>query len=123
MFGGTMRGFNSDELLNRTIRGTVQVMSDGNIRWSFVSSVRVHDVNKQNSTYSSRLSTFRFQCITATTSGGSIGSSPCEFLYLITLSSSEGVQIGGVCSAAGVVGAWSGARHDQGWSRHLHQPF
>ena len=42
-----MRGFNSDELLNRTIRGTVRVMSDGNIRWSFVSSVRMRDVNKQ----------------------------------------------------------------------------
>jgi hypothetical protein len=71
-----MRGFNSDELFNRTIRGTVRVMSDGNIRWSFVSSVRMHDVNKQNSAYGSPLSSFRFQCITATTSGGSIVPSP-----------------------------------------------
>ena len=37
-------------------------------------------------------------------------------LVCITSSrSSEGVQIGGVCSAAGVVGAWSGAHHGQGW--------
>ncbi|KAI9445487.1 hypothetical protein H4582DRAFT_1915769 [Lactarius indigo] len=50
-FGGTMR-----------VRGTVCVMKDGNIRWSFS-------------------------------------------FELITSSSSEGVQIGGVCSAAGVVGA------------------
>ncbi|KAI0307537.1 hypothetical protein B0F90DRAFT_1807020 [Multifurca ochricompacta] len=63
-FGGTMRGFNSDsdEILNRVVRGTVRLMKDGNIRWSF----------------------FR------------------------------GVQIGGVCSSAGVVGAWSGAHHGQG---------
>jgi hypothetical protein len=36
-FGGTMRGFNSDDVLNRAIRGNVQVMKDGNIRWSYVS--------------------------------------------------------------------------------------
>ena len=33
-----MRGFNSDEALNRVVRGTVRVMKDGNIRWSFVSA-------------------------------------------------------------------------------------
>jgi hypothetical protein len=32
-----MRGFNSDEVLNRKVRGTVRVMKDGDIRWSFVS--------------------------------------------------------------------------------------
>jgi hypothetical protein len=32
-----MRGFNSDEVLNRAVRGTVRVMKDGDIRWSFVS--------------------------------------------------------------------------------------
>lgn len=32
-----MWGFNSDEALNRVVRGTVRVMKDGNIRWSFVS--------------------------------------------------------------------------------------
>jgi len=37
-----MRGFNSDEVLNRAVRGTVRVMEDGNIRWSFV-SVWAHD--------------------------------------------------------------------------------
>ncbi len=36
-FEGTMRGFNSDEVLNREVRGTVRAMGDGNIRWSFVS--------------------------------------------------------------------------------------
>ncbi|KAI9460211.1 hypothetical protein BJY52DRAFT_286081 [Lactarius psammicola] len=72
-FGGTMRGFNSDEALNRVVRGTVRVMKDGNIRWSFVSIFKHHDQW-----------------------------------------SSEGVQIGGVCSAAGVVGAWSSAHHEQG---------
>ncbi|KAH9075768.1 hypothetical protein EDB83DRAFT_2218397, partial [Lactarius deliciosus] len=75
-FGGTMRGFNSEEALNRVVRGTVCVMKDGNIRWSFVSAL--------------------------------------ESFELITSSSSEGVQIGGVCSAAGVVGAWSSAHHEQG---------
>ncbi|KAH9176997.1 hypothetical protein EDB89DRAFT_1937563 [Lactarius sanguifluus] len=68
-----MRGFNSEEALNRVVRGTVCVMKDGNIRWSFVSIFKHHDQW-----------------------------------------SSEGVQIGGVCSAAGVVGAWSGAHHEQG---------
>ncbi|KAI9512320.1 hypothetical protein F5148DRAFT_16879 [Russula earlei] len=72
-FAGTMRGFNSDAVLHRAVRGTIRVMEDGNIRWSFVSIYNSHDQW-----------------------------------------SSEGVQIGGVCSAAGVVGAWSGARHDQG---------
>lgn len=28
--------------------------------------------------------------------------------------SSEGIQIGGVCSAAGVVGTWTGAHHEEG---------
>ncbi|KAI0296651.1 hypothetical protein BC826DRAFT_1004124 [Russula brevipes] len=42
-FGGTMRGFNSDEVLNRSVRGTVRVMRDGNIRWSFVSIYNRHD--------------------------------------------------------------------------------
>lgn len=37
-FGGTMRGFNSDDVLNRGIRGTVQIMKDGHIQWSYVSS-------------------------------------------------------------------------------------
>ena len=37
-FGGTMRGFNSDEVLDRAVKGTVSVMPDGNIRWSFVSA-------------------------------------------------------------------------------------
>ena len=37
-FEGTMRGFNSDETLNRVVRGTVRAMKDGNIRWSFVST-------------------------------------------------------------------------------------
>jgi hypothetical protein len=40
-----MRGFNSDELLNREVRGTVRVMEDGNIRWSFVSVLRATDSN------------------------------------------------------------------------------
>ncbi|KAI5123736.1 hypothetical protein M0805_000329 [Coniferiporia weirii] len=30
--------------------------------------------------------------------------------------SSEGIQIGNVCSAAGVVGTWTGAHHEEGWS-------
>ena len=30
--------------------------------------------------------------------------------------SSEGIQIGNVCSAAGVVGSWTGATHDDGTS-------
>ena len=33
-----MRGFNSDDVLNRGIRGTVQIMKDGHIQWSYVSS-------------------------------------------------------------------------------------
>ncbi|KAI0271578.1 hypothetical protein BC834DRAFT_450887 [Gloeopeniophorella convolvens] len=78
-FGGTMRGFNSDEVLDRAVRGTVRVMEDGNIRWSFVSIYNSHDQW-----------------------------------------SSEGVQIGDVASAAGVVGAWSGAHHEQGESRRVH---
>ena len=45
----------------------------------------------------------------------------CEFRPVITSScSSEGVQIGGVCSAAGVVGAWSGAYHKQGWALFIY---
>ena len=32
-----MRGFNSDEAMNRPVLGTVRVMEDGNIRWSYVS--------------------------------------------------------------------------------------
>lgn len=38
------------------------------------------------------------------------------FVLITSSRSSEGVQIGGVCSAAGVVGAWSGAHHKQGWA-------
>jgi hypothetical protein len=38
-----MRGFNSDDVLNRAIRGNVQVMKDGNIRWSYVSVYRARD--------------------------------------------------------------------------------
>ncbi|KAI0047683.1 hypothetical protein FA95DRAFT_1558888 [Auriscalpium vulgare] len=72
-FGGTMRGFNAEEVLARAVRGTVRIMEDGNIRWSFTS---IYDSNDQWS--------------------------------------SEGVQIGNVCSAAGVVGAWTGAYHDHG---------
>ncbi|KAI0063176.1 hypothetical protein BV25DRAFT_1915498 [Artomyces pyxidatus] len=72
-FGGTMRGFNAEEQLDRAVRGTVRVMPDGNIRWSFTSIYDSHDQW-----------------------------------------SSEGVQIGGVCSAAGVVGAWTGAYHEHG---------
>lgn len=49
-------------------------------------------------------------------SGSPLDSSLC----LITSPSSEGVQIGGVCSAAGVVGAWSGAHHEQGWFSSVH---
>ncbi|KAH8992060.1 hypothetical protein EDB92DRAFT_1991166 [Lactarius akahatsu] len=89
-FGGTMRGFNSEEALNRVVRGTVWVMKDGNIRWSFVSAPGGQQ--PYNTAYL-RLS---------------------ESFELITSSSSEGVQIGGVCSAAGVVGAWSSAHHEQG---------
>jgi len=37
-----MRGFNSDEAMNRPVLGTVRVMEDGNIRWSYV-SVWAHD--------------------------------------------------------------------------------
>ena len=68
-FGGTMRGFNSDEILNRAVRGTVRVMEDGNIRWSFVSVwaqwiVRLHVAYLYLRP--------RFQYITVTTSGGSV---------------------------------------------------
>ncbi len=31
--GGTIRGFNSDEVLTRAVRDTVWIMRDGNIRW------------------------------------------------------------------------------------------
>jgi len=72
-FAGLMRGFNSDEVLDRGVRGTVRVMDDGHIRWSFVSMYDGHDQW-----------------------------------------SSEGVQVGNVCSAAGVVGSWSGAYHEHG---------
>ncbi|KAA1468456.1 hypothetical protein DENSPDRAFT_466423 [Dentipellis sp. KUC8613] len=72
-FAGTMRGFNSDEVLDRAVRGTVSVMPDGNVRWSFVS---LYNSQEQWS--------------------------------------SEGIQLGGVCSAAGIVGIWSGAFHDHG---------
>jgi hypothetical protein len=108
-----MRGFNSDELLNRTVRGTVRVMRDGNIRWSFV-SVRVRDVDKQ--LYIELMPVFSQVSIYNRHDQWRFDRSvPCEYLlYLITPSSSEGVQIGGVCSAAGVVGAWSGAHHEQG---------
>ena len=44
------------------------------------------------------------------------GSSREYFLRLILSRSSEGVQIGGQCSAAGIVGAWSGAQHAEGRS-------
>jgi hypothetical protein len=40
---------------------------------------------------------------------------PCSNAYDARLSvifSSEGVQIGGIASAFGVIGAWTGARHD-----------
>ena len=46
------------------------------------------------------------------------GSSREYFLRLILSRSSEGVQIGGQCSAAGIVGAWSGAQHAEGRSFH-----
>ncbi|THH12835.1 hypothetical protein EW146_g7328 [Bondarzewia mesenterica] len=72
-FAGTMRGFNSDEVLDRALKGTIAVMPDGNIRWSFVSIYDGHDQW-----------------------------------------SSEGVQLGNVCSAAGIVGAWTGALHEHG---------
>lgn len=32
------------------------------------------------------------------------------------LNSSEGVQIGGICSAAGIVGTWTGVSHEDGES-------
>jgi hypothetical protein len=82
-----MRGFNSDELLNRAVRGTVRVTKDGNFRWSFV-SVPV-DVVNSDSTYGLCLSSLRSPCMTATTSGGSIN------LSLRTLISDHAKQFGG----------------------------
>ncbi len=38
---------------------------------------------------------------------------------LVHIYSAEGVQIGNVASAAGVVGAWTGAHHDDGLSSCL----
>ena len=35
-------------------------------------------------------------------------------LTLLYVNSSEGIQIGGVSSAAGVVGIWTGAHHEEG---------
>lgn len=67
-FGGTMRGFNSDDVLNRGIRGTVQVMKDGHIQWSYVSLNR-----QQKYTIAYRLPPTRLQYITVSTNGGSIG--------------------------------------------------
>lgn len=47
-------------------------------------------------------------------------------IYQAVLSSSEGVQLGAVRSAAGVVGVWTGATHDDGTLGHcsvLRSPF
>jgi hypothetical protein len=67
-----MRGFNSDEVLNRAVRGTVRAMRDGNIRWSFVSSfcVRLEQATLRYS-LSPVPPKSRFRFITMTTSGGS----------------------------------------------------
>jgi hypothetical protein len=68
-----MRGFNSDEILNRAVRGTVRVMEDGYIRWSFV-SVWTRDGLRDYIWLILCLQP-RFQYITVTTSGGSSGQS------------------------------------------------
>ncbi|KAI0317999.1 hypothetical protein OF83DRAFT_1171490 [Amylostereum chailletii] len=72
-FTGTMGGFSAFEKSDRGLRGSVRVVADGNVRWSFVS---IYDNEDQWS--------------------------------------SEGVQIGGPGSAAGVVGTWTGANHVDG---------
>jgi len=69
-----MRGFNSDEVLNRAVRGTVRVMRDGNIRWTFV-SVHARGTAKLRIAYSLSARP-RFQYVTATTNGGSYDPSP-----------------------------------------------
>ena len=38
------------------------------------------------------------------------------YLWYLMFYSSEGVQVGNIGSAAGVIGAWMGAMHDHGWS-------
>jgi hypothetical protein len=83
-----MRGFNSDEVLNRAVRGTVRVMEDGNIRWSFVSVWARGGL--RGYIWLTVYLRPRFQYITVTTNGGSIGQS------LVNLSSSDRVtQFGG----------------------------
>jgi len=72
-----MRGFNSDEVLNRAIRGTVRVMKDGDIRWSFVSVCAREGQRKScMADCPPRKKISRFQYATVTTSGGSLRPPP-----------------------------------------------
>jgi hypothetical protein len=90
---GEMAGLDQETV--RYAKGTVSMIGDGAVRWSLVSlisSPSLPDFTKLLTT---------FQQISSRAS-----ESPGEW-------STEGVQIGGVGSALGVVGLWTGADHER----------
>jgi hypothetical protein len=84
-----------DQETVRYAKGTVSMIGDGAVRWSLVSLIS-----------SPSLPDFTKLLTTLQQISSRASESPGEW-------STEGVQIGGVGSALGVVGLWTGADHER----------
>jgi hypothetical protein len=87
---GEMAGLEQEPV--RHVKGTVSMIDEGAVRWSLVRSFLI------------LISTT--QLINRQQTSSRSGETPPEW-------STEGVQIGGVGSALGVIGLWTGAEHQR----------
>lgn len=104
-FAGSSTSVHGNET---TVIGSVYMSGEGIVRWRFVSTpVRFSAIVVLQLVA-------RFLLMINVCNGGKC-STTCTHkrpLTSLCISSSEGVQVGGIASATGVVGAWTGARHE-----------
>jgi hypothetical protein len=90
--------------------------SDGVVRWRYVSLMSSFYVISLYFLGHANNKLVRHLCMTDTRNGGTAFFVAFFHLDVDTLGlySSEGIQVGNVGSAAGIIGAWTGATHDSG---------